>query len=231
MSGWEEAYRKKGWVGTCPFWIPSLLFVLILFPTLGTPRLERLGAPFFQEFGSDWWSSHDILDGYPGTKGFWWGLEEGWTQTGKTVSILEDLGAQVSSRQRQMQASLCLTSSTGVLSAFLPPPHSYFSVSLQRSIFPSLCFPMEKAMAPHSSTLAWKIPWVEEPGRLQSMGSLESDTTEWLHFPFSLACIGEGNGNPLHCSCLQNPRDGGAWWAAVYGVAQSQTRLKWLSIA
>ena len=84
-------------------------------------------------------------------------------------------------------------------------------------------------MAPHSSTLAWKIPWMEEPGGLQSMGSLESDTTERLHFHFSLSCIGEGNGNPLQCSCLENPRDGGAWWAAVYGVAQSQTRLKWLS--
>jgi len=87
----------------------------------------------------------------------------------------------------------------------------------------------EKAMAPHSSTLAWKIPWMEEPGRLQSMGSLESDMTERLHFHFSLSCIGEGNGNPLQCSCLENPRDREAWWAAIYGVAQSQTRLKRLS--
>ena len=128
------------------------------------------------------------------------------------------------------------------------------------------------------STLAWKIPWVEEePGRLQSTGSQtvghdwatslslftfmhwrrkwqptpvflpgesqgrgslvgcspwgrkESDTTKRLPFHFSLSCIGEGNGNPLQCSCLENPRDGGAWWAAIYGVAQSQTRLKWLS--
>ena len=84
-------------------------------------------------------------------------------------------------------------------------------------------------MAPHSSTLAWKIPQTEGPGRLQSMGSLESDTTERLHFHFSLSCIGEGNGNPLQCSCLENPRDRGAWWAAVYGVAQSWTRLKRLS--
>ena len=84
-------------------------------------------------------------------------------------------------------------------------------------------------MAPHSSTLAWKIPWIEEPGRLQSMGSLESDTTERLHFHFSLSCIGEGNGNPLQCSCLENPRDREAWWAAVYGVAPSWTRLKRLS--
>ena len=82
------------------------------------------------------------------------------------------------------------------------------------------------AMAPCSSTLAWRIPWMEEPGRLQSMGSLESDSTERLHFHFSLSCIGEGNGNPLQCSCLENPRDGGAWWAAVHGVTQSRTRLK-----
>ena len=53
--------------------------------------------------------------------------------------------------------------------------------------------------------------------------------TEQLHFHFSLSCTGEGNGNPLQCSCLENPRDGGAWWAAVYGVAQSQTRLRQLS--
>ena len=57
----------------------------------------------------------------------------------------------------------------------------------------------------------------------------ESDTTERLHFHFSLSCTGEGNGNPLQCSCLENPRDGGAWWAAVCGVAQSGTRLKSLS--
>ena len=76
-------------------------------------------------------------------------------------------------------------------------------------------------MAPHSSTLAWKIPWTEETGG--------SDTIERLHFHFSLSCIGKGNGNPLQCSCLENPRDGGAWWAAVCGVAQSRTQLKRLS--
>ena len=84
-------------------------------------------------------------------------------------------------------------------------------------------------MATHSSTFSWKIPWTEEPGRLQSMGSLEPDMTERLHFHFSLSCIGEGNGNPLQCCCLENPRDGGACWAAVYGVAQSRTWLKQLS--
>ena len=84
---------------------------------------------------------------------------------------------------------------------------------------------LEKAMAPHSSTLAWKIPWTEEPGRLQSMGSLGVGQTERLPFHFLLSCIGEGNGNPLQCSYMENPRDGGDWWAALYGVSQSQTRL------
>ena len=134
--------------------------------------------------------------------------------------------------------------------------------------------PLEKEMATHSSIPAWRIPWMAEPGRLQSagsqrvghdwvtslrtycwsrqwhptpvllpgkshgrrtpvgcspLGSVELDTTEWLHFHFSLSCIGGGNGNPLQCSCLENPGDGGAWWAAVYGVTQSRTQLKWFS--
>ena len=84
----------------------------------------------------------------------------------------------------------------------------------------------------------WHPTPVLLPGKSHGQGSLvgcspwgreESDTTERLPFHFSLSCIGEGNGNPLQCSCLENPRDGGAWWTAVYGVAESQTRLKWLS--
>ena len=86
----------------------------------------------------------------------------------------------------------------------------------------------------------WRRQWhhtpVLFPGKSRGWRSLvgcspwgleKSDTTEWLHFHFS--CIGEGNGNPLQSSCLENPRDGGGWWAAVYGVAQSRTRLKRLS--
>ena len=60
-------------------------------------------------------------------------------------------------------------------------------------------------------------------------GRYKSHMSERLHVHFSLSRIGEGNGNPLHCSCLENPRDGGAWWAAIYGVTQIWTRLKWLS--
>ena len=79
-------------------------------------------------------------------------------------------------------------------------------------------------MALHSSTLAWKIPWTEEPGGLQSMGSLRVGhviRVRLLATPLSLftSCIGEVNGNPHQCSCLDNPRDWGAWWAAIYGVA------------
>ena len=87
----------------------------------------------------------------------------------------------------------------------------------------------EKATAPHSSTLAWKIPWMEEPGRLQSMGSWRVGHDWATSLSLSLSCIREGNGNPLQCSCLENLWGGGAWWAAVYGVAQSGTRLKQLS--
>ena len=87
---------------------------------------------------------------------------------------------------------------------------AYF-LDRQKKYKPNNMFTPEKAMATHSSTLAWKIPWTEEPGRLHSPWGLEeSDTTEWLHFHFSLSCIGEGNGNPLQYSCLENPRDRGA---------------------
>ena len=80
----------------------------------------------------------------------------------------------------------------------------------------------------------WQPTPVFLPGESQGWGSLvgchlwgrtESDTTERLHFHFSFSCIAEGNGNPLQCSCLENPRDRGAWWAAIYGVARSRTRL------
>ena len=91
-------------------------------------------------------------------------------------------------------------------------------------------------------TYFWRKQWhptpVLLPGKSHGWRSLvgcspggceESGTIERLPFHFSLSCIGEGNGNPLQCFCLENPRDGGAWWAAMYGVTQSQTRLKWLS--
>ena len=100
---------------------------------------------------------------------------------------------------------------------------SYFWINVNSWFYP------EKEMAPHSSTLAWKIPRMEEPGRLQSMGSLRVRHNWATSLSLFTSCIGEENGNPLQCSCLENPRDGGAWWAALYGVAQSRTWLKRLS--
>ena len=88
---------------------------------------------------------------------------------------------------------------------------------------------LEKAMAPHSSTLAWKIPWRVEPGRVQSMGSLRVGHGWATSLSLFLSCIGEGNGNPLQCSCLENPRDRGAWWLLSMGFARGRTRLKQLS--
>ena len=100
----------------------------------------------------------------------------------------------------------------------------------------------EMGFDPWVGKIPWRRAWhptpVFLPGKSHGRRSLvgcrpwgreELDTTERLHFPFSLACIEEGNGNPLQCSCLENPRDGGAWWATVNGVAQSRTRLKRLS--
>ena len=92
------------------------------------------------------------------------------------------------------------------------------------------------------TSMHWRWKWqptpVLLPGESQGQRSLvgcrlwgctESDTTEQLHFHFSLSCTEDGSGNPLQCSCLENPRDGGAWWIAIDGVTQSRTRLKWLS--
>ena len=99
------------------------------------------------------------------------------------------------------------------LSVFIIPRHEYW----RRQWHPTPVLLPRKSHGGRS--LVGCSPW----------GCQESDMTERLHFHFSLSCIGEGNGNPLQCSCLENPRDGGAWWAAVYGVAQSRTRLKQLS--
>ena len=85
----------------------------------------------------------------------------------------------------------------------------------------------EKAMATHSSTLAWEIPWMAEPGRLQTMRSRRVGH-DWVT-SFSLSCTGEGNGKWLQYSCLENPSDRGAWWGAIYGVSQSWTWLMQLS--
>ena len=96
------------------------------------------------------------------------------------------------------------------------------------STFLFICICRRRQRHPTPVLLPGKSHGWRSLDRLQSMGSL-SQIWQRLHFHFSLSCIGEGNGNPLQCSCLENPRDGGALWAAVYGITQSQTRLKWLS--
>ena len=111
------------------------------------------------------------------------------------------------------------------------------SLSGLASVSAHVCHPVFYLFS--SMLCGWRRRWhstpVLLPGKSHGRRSLvgcspwgreESDTTEQLPFHFSLSCIGEGNGNPLQCSCLENPRDGGAWWAAVSGVAQSQTQLK-----
>ena len=116
--------------------------------------------------------------------------------------------------------TLCLTFwwitklSSTVVASFNSPPRSVWQ---RRQWQPTPVFLPGKSQGQRS--LVGCSPW----------GRWESNTTEQLPFHFSLSCIGEGNGNPLQCSCLENPRDGGAWWAAVYGVTQSRTRLKRLS--
>ena len=114
-----------------------------------------------------------------------------------------------------------------ILSKYIYTPQSVitleFSLAVQYDHFQRRQWHPTPALLPGKSH-GWKnlvgcSPW----------GRLESDTTERLHFRFSLACIGEGNGNPLQCSCLENPRDRGAWWAAVSVVTHSWTRLKWLN--
>ena len=111
----------------------------------------------------------------------------------------------------------------------LPESYSKFSLAIY---FANLEFCKGKKTEGNGIPLQYSC--LENPmggggGSCSPRGLEESDTTEWLHFHFSLSCTGEGNGNPFQCSCLENPRNGGAWWAAVYGVAQSRTRLKWLS--
>ena len=136
-----------------------------------------------------------------------------------------------------MEAETGVTSLQVKKHQFLPRGHRSYSLSWSSEGINSA-----STWFQISSLQFWRRQWhptpVLLPGKSHGRRSLEgcspwgrwgSDTTERLHFHFSLSCIGEGNGNPLQCSCLENPRDGGAWWAAVSGVAQSRTRLKRLS--
>ena len=128
----------------------------------------------------------------------------------------------------------------GSNSCFSSPPSEGKSNPMNSPLFPPTSFILSSFAWFY--IFFWRRQWyptpVLLPGESHGQRSLvgcspwgcwESNTTEQLHFHFSLSCIGEGNGNPLQCSCLENPRDGGTWWAAISGVTQSRTRLKWLS--
>ena len=125
--------------------------------------------------------------------------------------------------------NVCIVHSRAPVICPLPPLCPLFS-DLSCVFNPSLSIPLQRRQ--------WQPTPVLLPGKSHGRRSLvgcspwsreESDRTERLHFHSSLSCIGEGNGSPLQCSFLENPRDGGAWWAAAYGATQSGTRLKRLS--
>ena len=136
---------------------------------------------------------------------------------------------------------LCASTSESAVPSLVGELRSHMPYSAARKLIKKQktnLYLIKPLLSHFSQRRQWHPTLVLVPGKFHGQRSLvgcspwgheESDTIERLHFHFSLSCIGEGNGNPLQCSYLENPRDGGAWWAAVYGVAQSQTRLKQLS--
>ena len=111
----------------------------------------------------------------------------------------------------------------------LPSPQYHCALVTPRNYVCLMCLFRRRQWHPAPVLLPGKSRGWRSLVGCSPWGREESDTTERLHFHFSLSCTGEGNGNPLQCSCLETPRDGEAWWAAISGVAQSQTRLKRLS--
>ena len=121
-------------------------------------------------------------------------------------------------------------SAFGQASAFPAPPVTGIQNKARHTFHqPGLFIGSEKATAPTPVLMPGKSHGRRSLVGYSPRGLEEFDRTDQLHFHFPLSCVGKGNGNPLQCSCLENPRDGGAWWAAVYGAAQSWTRLKRLS--
>ena len=121
------------------------------------------------------------------------------------------------------QAGLIQGLFPGMLPCLLHPLGAYFSKTRPNAIFsPTSPLIIPQFLCPllYAQIIPYHhLPWITAAAAAKT---LQSDTTERLPFHFSLSCIGEGNGNPLQCSCLENPRDGGAWWAAIYGVTQSR---------
>ena len=180
----------------------------------------------FQTFWSNWF----LEEGKPGLSIVW--LAGFIPQKGKHITQLKIFRWQALSCRLVIDDLIVkqlICSLPGVVT--IPPgtkevKSTFILISIIKLVCLLSCVPLLEAtpvLLPRKShgrrSLVGCSPW----------GRKESDTTEWLYFHFSLSCIGEGNGNPLQCSCLENPRDGGALWADVYGVAHSRTQLKRLS--
>ena len=194
---------------------------------------------FLQQLGATWLPGRSSGSNHVRHQPWWVSWKEHWTRN--------DLGCLVSppgfsafflvcfvlEKKGKVDWVFVVTRNTGNMFVFLFHGTRYFlgdSAETQGSkqrLRCGLCLPLrEKEMATHSSILAWRIPGTEEAGGLLSIGS---QSWTWLKQLSMHACLGEGNGNPLQNSCLENPWDRGAWWAAIYGVSQSQTWLKRLS--
>ena len=136
----------------------------------------------------------------------------------------EDLKAVVFNGRQDRWWNFCMHSESGAMRAFSTFQRTWRGQYSGRII---ITFIIKEVYMNLARRRQWHPTSVLLPGKsrgwrnlvgCRSWGHWESDMTEWLHFHFSLSCIGEGNGNPLQCSCLENPRDGGAWWAAIYGI-------------
>ena len=207
---------------TCPrsksWWMPSALFIKVILSSLLCPHPNRVSlAHSCMLLVMDWRAWKAAIHG----------AAEGWAR-------LSDFTFTFHFHALEKE----MATHSSVLAWRIPgtgEPHGLPSMRSHRvghdwsDLAAAAGYMMEKAMDPTPVLLPGKSHGWRSLVSCSPWGHEESDTSEWLHFHFSLSCIGEGNGNPLQCSCLENPRHGGAWWVAIYGVAQSRTRLKRLS--
>ena len=207
---WELDYKEN--------WVPNnwCFWTVVLEKTLESPLDCKEIQPVHPK-GDQSWVFFGRTDAEAGTPILWtpdvknwliWkdpdaGKDWRWEDNGRTGD--EIVGWHYQLDAREFEQALGVGDGQGILVCCSP----WSCKELGRNEWLNWASSSEKAMAPHSSTLAWKIPWTEEPGRLQSLGSLRVGH-DWAT-SLSLSCIGEGNGNPLQCSCLENLRDGGAW--------------------
>ena len=202
-----------------------LLFYNSLFYLSQTYRCPSLWPASWKPMGKKWSESQSAMSDSLRPHG----LHSSWNSPGQNTgvgscSLLQGTFAGIEPCSPTLQADSLPPERPG------KPNASSICDSLELGFSGGWPYLLEKAMAPHSGTPAWKIPWTEEPGRLQSMGSLRLGHDWVTSLSLFTFMHWRRKWQPTQCSCLENPKDGGAWWAAVYGVAQSRTRLKWLSM-